>query len=79
MCIRDRVDTYTVKLITDGPIGNFMNLLAHSTGVILNSDAIKEHGTELGTYIDGTGPYKLADFEAGDHIYLEANEDYRCV
>ena len=72
----EAVDTYTVKLITDGPIGNFMNLLAHSTGVILNSDAIKEHGTELGTYIDGTGPYKLADFEAGDHIYLEANEDY---
>ena len=72
----EKVDDYTVNLITSTPIGNFMNLIAHSTGVILNSEAIAEHGTELGTYVDGTGPYKLTEFETGDHIFMEANEDY---
>lgn len=72
----EKVDEYTVNLITSTPIGNFMNLIAHSTGVILNSEVISEHGREIGTFVDGTGPYKLVEFETGDHIYMEANDDY---
>ncbi len=71
-----KINDYTVNLITEMPIGNFMNLIAHSTGVILNSDVIANQGDQIGTVVDGTGPYKLTEFETGDHIYMEANEDY---
>ena len=72
----EKVDTYTVKLVNDGPVGNFLNQIAYGTGFIMSSDAIETYKEELGTNVVGTGPYKLVEFESSEYVLMEANEDY---
>ncbi len=55
----EKVDEYTVNIINDGPVGNFLNQIAYGTGFIMSADAIEEYKEDLGTNPIGTGPYKL--------------------
>ena len=72
----EKVDDYTVKLINDGPVGNFLNQIAYGTGFIMSADAIEKYKEELGTNVVGTGPYKLVEFATNEYVTMEANEDY---
>lgn len=72
----EKVDDYTVNLINDGPVGNFLNQIAYGTGFIMSSEAIEEYKEDVGTYAVGTGPYKLVDFKSSEYVLVEANEDY---
>ena len=37
----EKVDEYTVNIINDGPVGNFLNQIAYGTGFIMSADAIE--------------------------------------
>lgn len=72
----EKVDDYTVVLKTDGPVGNFLNLLSYGGGAIMSSDAIDTFKDDIGTNPIGTGPYKVTDWASGDHADVTVNDDY---
>lgn len=72
----EAIDTYTVRLYTDGPVGNFLNLLTYGGGQIMSSEAIESYKDEIGQNVIGTGPYKLVDYASGDHAEVTVNENY---
>lgn len=72
----EKVDEYTVVLKTDGPVGNFLNLLSYGGGAIMSADAIDTFKDDIGNKPIGTGPYKVTDWASGDHADVTVNEDY---
>lgn len=44
----EKVDEYTVVLKTDGPVGNFLNLLSYGGGAIMSADAIDTFKDDIG-------------------------------
>lgn len=70
-------DTYTVVLRTKTPSYLIEKFVASWLGAIVPKDYYSELGAvEFGNNPIGTGPYKFAEFIAGDHVTLEANDDY---
>lgn len=72
----EAIDDYTVRLITDGPVGNFLNLLSYGGGAIMSSEAIETYKDDVAAHPIGTGPYQVTDFESGDHAEVEVFPDY---
>lgn len=80
------VDTYKVQIKTEYPFAPLLAHLAHTGGSIISKEAIDkdyeamENGEKAGSYISknpsGTGPFKLEDWVAGQHIKLVKNENY---
>jgi len=73
----EAVDEYTVKIELKKP---FTPLLAHlaisASGTILSPTAIRKWKGEIGLHPVGTGPFKFKEWVRGDHITLEAFDDY---
>lgn len=73
------VDDYTIQLITKEPAGPMLPSLTLRANTILDADYIEEYGKDLGHSVEsvnGTGPYKLVDWERDEEISFEAHEDY---
>ncbi|MFZ4453349.1 glutathione ABC transporter substrate-binding protein [Salibacterium aidingense] len=80
------VDDYTVEFVTEFPFAPLPAHLAHSGGGIISPDVIEEdyammeEGEDPGSYIDenpaGTGMFKLQEWDSGNEVVLEKNEDY---
>ena len=73
------VDDYTVKLITKQPSGPMLASLCARANLILDADYIEKYGRDLGTSpenINGTGPYKLIEWNKDEEMVFEAHEDY---
>lgn len=71
------VDDYTVKIHLSAPYAAFLNTLASRYALVVDQ-ALYENIGEAG-YDEapvGTGPYKFVERVSGDHISLEANENY---
>lgn len=67
----------TVKL--KDPNVQYQYTPAHMAGFIFKASQLKDHPDDIGTpdvLPLGTGPYKLVEFAPGDHVVLEAFEDY---
>src|SRR5262245_55143196 len=66
--------TITIKLAT--PSALFRYVTATTAGHVIPTAAIEQYGLDLLRNPVGTGPYKLASWEAGSEIVLEKNENY---
>jgi peptide/nickel transport system substrate-binding protein len=70
----EAVDDYTVDIFTEGPDPI---LLARLTWLNIVPPVYTEENAEnFGNEPVGTGPYKFVEWIKGDHVGLEANEDY---
>lgn len=67
------VDEHTVQLITDKPFAPLPAHLAHPVAAIVSPKAA---AGDLGKSPVGTGPFKYADWKAGDSVTLAANPEY---
>jgi peptide/nickel transport system substrate-binding protein len=71
------LDEFTIKMELNTP---FSPLLAHlaisASGTILSPAAIEKWGAEIGIHPVGTGPFKFKEWVRGDHVTLEAFDDY---
>jgi len=71
------VDDGTVVIRTSAPFAQLPNTLAHGSGAIVSPAAIEKSG-EAGFAQSpvGAGPYKVAAFNAGQELKLEAFDGY---
>lgn len=74
------VDEYTVQLITEKPVGPFLQTLAGNLGgMMMCADVIEQYGTDIGydpETVVGTGPYKLVEWNKEENMTLEAYDGY---
>ena len=71
------VDEHTVVLHLNTPFGGMLGSLASPFFSIMSKAYCEAHtDEEIARAPMGTGAYKLAEWVSGDHITLEANEDY---
>ncbi len=70
------VDEYTVRIITKGPYPGLLAALVIRPS-ILPPKYIQKNGWDyLHLHPNGTGPYKLVQWDRGTKVVLEANPDY---
>ena len=73
----EKVDDYTVKLILSKPFGGMIGSLASPYFSIMSQAYAEENGEDaVEREPMGTGAYKFVEWVSGDHITVEANEDY---
>ena len=75
----EKIDDYTVKFVLSAPLAPFLANLAMDMFAISSPKAIKDNGENYGTPAVGavgTGPFKFVEWVEGDHITVEANEEY---
>jgi peptide/nickel transport system substrate-binding protein len=72
----EAVDEYTVKITLENPDALFLGTVADNWAMIppgyfeeVGQEGFEEHPM-------GTGPYKFVEWVKGDHITMEANEEY---
>ncbi len=74
------VDPYTVRVTFNKVYPDFMAEVAYRTWWRINSPtAVKKLGKDYGSVtggVVGTGPFKFKEWNAGDSIVLERNENY---
>ena len=75
----EKVDDYTVKFVLAEPLAPFIANLAMDMFAISSPAAIEAAGEAYGTPAAGavgTGPFSFVEWVEGDHITVEANQDY---
>lgn len=71
------VDDSTVEIRLNTPFGGMMGSLASPFFSIMSKDYCEKMGNDaIKRQPMGTGAYKLTEWVSGDHITLEANENY---
>ncbi|MFQ5611223.1 MAG: peptide ABC transporter substrate-binding protein [Anaerolineae bacterium] len=70
------VDDYTLQITIDAPRPYFLAKMTYPTAYVLDQENIERGGRTWTDQPNGTGPYKLEEFEFGQGIVLTKNEDY---
>lgn len=70
------VDEYTVKVNLKVPVVPLESMFCQSYIGMISPAAIEKWGDKVGVHPVGTGPYKLAEWQQGQRIVLEANMDH---
>jgi len=72
----ERIDDYTVKATLEEPDALFLSTVADNWAII-PPGYFEEVGQEgFDAHPMGTGAFKFVEWVKGDHITMEANEDY---
>ncbi|MFA9422728.1 MAG: ABC transporter substrate-binding protein, partial [Sedimentibacter sp.] len=70
-------DADTVKIVLNKPFGGMVGSLASPFFSIMSKNYVETKGDDaIKREPMGTGSYKMTEWVIGDHITLEANEDY---
>ena len=75
----EKVDDFTVKFTLSAPLAPFLANLAMDMFAISSPAAIESFGEDYGlpsAGCVGTGPFKFVEWVEGDHITVEANDEY---
>lgn len=70
------IDNNKLEIEIDEPYSAFINNLGHPSLKMISPDAIEEWGDELSNHPVGTGGFKYIEWEAGEHLKVEKNENY---
>lgn len=73
-------DRHTLRIRLNAPDYNLTHILAHYPTSPVAREVAERYGDESGQLMAnpvGTGPYRLASWERGSRIVLEANPDFR--
>ena len=69
------IDDYTLRVTIDAPRAYFLNKLAYPTAFVVDGANV-EFGHGWWREPDGTGPFKLKEWDPGELLILERNEAY---
>ncbi len=70
------IDEYTVSFHFDQPSSIFFSTISMPYAGILSPTAVEAYGEDIGQHPVGTGPFKMASWDAGVSITLARNPDY---
>ena len=70
------VDQHTIRITIDEPKSYFLAKLTYPTAFILDQQNVEGDGDEWLLQPNGTGPFKLAEYEIGEVLRLVRNEYY---
>ena len=70
------VDQHTIRITIDEPKSYFLAKLTYPTAFILDQQNVEGDGDEWLRQPNGTGPFKLAEYEIGEVLRLVRNEYY---
>lgn len=70
------VDDRTLEITIDAPKAYFLAKLTYPTAFVLDQDNIAGSGDDWLRQPNGTGPFKLAEYEVGEILRLERNDNY---
>ncbi len=70
------VDNYTLQIDITQPVTYFLSKLTHPTSYIVDKFNVESGEQPWYLHPNGTGPFKLADWQQGQQIILEKNPDY---
>ena len=69
------LDDYTLEITIDAPKPYFLAKLTYSTAFVVDQENV-ESGADWTSRPNGTGPFRLMEWEIGERIRLERNELY---
>ena len=69
------IDDYTLQITIDAPKAYFLAKLTHSPAYVVDKDNVQS-GEEWWQNPNGTGPFRLRKWQAGELIILEQNDIY---
>jgi len=69
------IDDYTLSVTIDAPKAYFLSKLAYPTAFVVDKNNVSA-GNPWWQQPNGTGPFKLGKWEAGQQIILDKNADY---
>jgi oligopeptide transport system substrate-binding protein len=69
------IGDYTLRVTIDAPKAYFLSKLAYPTAFVVNRDNV-ESGENWWRQPDGTGPFKLKQWEAGQQLILQRSQVY---
>ena len=69
------IDDRTIEFTLDAPKAYFLAKLSYPTAYVLDQEQVTEDGSWL-DQPNGTGPFRLAQYDIGELLILERNEHY---
>jgi oligopeptide transport system substrate-binding protein len=69
------IGDYTLRVTIDAPKAYFLSKLAYPTAFVVDKDNV-ESGDYWWREPEGTGPFKLKEWQAGQWLILEGNQTY---
>lgn len=69
-------DDHTLEITIDAPKAYFLSKLTFSTSFVVDKANVEKGGANWIQHPNGTGPFKLKEWKAGDHITLVSNAKY---
>ncbi len=69
------IDDYTLEITIDAPKSYFLSKLTYPTGFVVDRDEVAA-GVEWWRQPNGTGPFKLKEWQKENLLVLERNEHY---
>jgi oligopeptide transport system substrate-binding protein len=69
------IDAYTLQVTIDAPKAYFLSKLAYPTAFVVDRDNV-ESSVNWWLEPDGTGPFKLKEWQAGQRLILERSQVY---
>ena len=72
------LDDYRVKFVLKESYGPFLNVMAHTAGLIVDPSYVtdEDKNAQMKDSPSGTGPFVLERWEKGETVSLKANKDY---
>lgn len=68
------IDDYTLEITIDSPKPYFLAKLTYPTAFVVDKENVERGGRTWTDNPNGTGPFKLAEYEIGERIVLERND-----
>ncbi len=70
------IDDRTLQIQIDAPKAYFLAKLTYPTAYVLDRENVEEGGRNWTENLNGSGPFKLAEYRIGERIILERNENF---
>ena len=70
------IDGHTLEITIDAPKAHFLAKLTNPTGFVLDRQNVETDPKNWFRKPNGTGPFKLERYDAGETLLLARNEDY---
>lgn len=71
-----KIDDFTISISTQKPYGALLNTLAHGSGGVVSSAAVRRLGEDFARAPVGTGPYMVERLDTGTELVLRRNDNY---